>query len=42
MLAATFFAILFVPLFYDLVERGSARAGRLLNKRKDDEGNPHA
>lgn len=42
MLAATFFAILFVPMFYDLVERGSARVGRLLNKRKDDEGNPHA
>jgi multidrug efflux pump len=42
MLAATFFAILFVPLFYDLVERGSARVGRMFNKSKDDDGNPHA
>lgn len=32
MLAATFFAILFVPMFYDLIERGTARASRLFNK----------
>ncbi|MES1949926.1 hydrophobe/amphiphile efflux-1 (HAE1) family protein [Salinisphaera sp. S4-8] len=42
MLAATFFAILFVPLFYDLVERGSERVGRLIKKKHDDEGNSNA
>ncbi|MES1946711.1 hydrophobe/amphiphile efflux-1 (HAE1) family protein [Salinisphaera sp. C84B14] len=42
MLAATFFAILFVPMFYDLVERGSERVGRLFNRKHDDEGKPNA
>ena len=32
MLAATFFAILFVPLAYDLIERGSDRFARLRGK----------
>ncbi|ROO30230.1 efflux RND transporter permease subunit [Salinisphaera orenii] len=37
MLAATFFAILFVPLFYDLVERGSSKVSRLLGGKKSHE-----
>ena len=39
MLAATFFAILFVPMFYDLVERGTSRVGRLFNKGQDEDKN---
>ena len=39
MLAASFFAILFVPMFYDLVERGTSRVGRLFNKGQDEDKN---
>ncbi|MES1926453.1 multidrug efflux RND transporter permease subunit [Salinisphaera sp. T31B1] len=37
MLAATFFAILFVPMFYDLVERGTAKLRRGRGKDKDED-----
>ncbi|MES1955721.1 efflux RND transporter permease subunit [Salinisphaera hydrothermalis] len=37
MLAATFFAILFVPLAYDLIERGSDKLARMRGKRGDDD-----
>ena len=37
MLAATFFAILFVPLAYDLIERGSDKMARMRGKRGRDE-----
>ena len=41
MLAASFVAILFVPMFYDLVERGSAKLRGIGHKSKDEE-NDHA
>jgi multidrug efflux pump len=37
MLAATFFAILFVPMFYDLVERGSSKLRSLGRKSSHDD-----
>ncbi|HET7314917.1 multidrug efflux RND transporter permease subunit [Salinisphaera sp.] len=37
MLAATLFAILFVPLAYDLIERGSDKLARMRGKRDSDE-----
>lgn len=39
MLAATLFAILFVPLFYDLVERGSTWTRRRLGHHHDEDNN---
>jgi len=45
MLAATFFAILFVPMFYDLVERGTAKLrGKSVEKedgRKEEDEEKH-
>lgn len=37
MLAATLFAILFVPLAYDLIERGSDKLARMRRGRSDEE-----
>ncbi|KEZ79172.1 efflux RND transporter permease subunit [Salinisphaera hydrothermalis] len=43
MLAATLFAILFVPLAYDLIERGSDKLARMRGKRSgDDDEKPDA
>ncbi|WP_423823230.1 multidrug efflux RND transporter permease subunit [Salinisphaera sp. SPP-AMP-43] len=37
MLAATFFAILFVPLFYDLIERGSDKLADMRGKNRGNQ-----
>ncbi|RJS94369.1 efflux RND transporter permease subunit [Salinisphaera sp. Q1T1-3] len=39
MLFATFFAILFVPMFYDLIEKGSEKLARARGKTQDEDEN---